>query len=311
MAPQRPSGRPITLFVPGPWSDAARCKGALGKTGGWSVEWIPNDGAFADAFRFGLYPREDLPKLATCPGAVIVEGTLDLPREADRLEQVGTALAEAGGLGIRIEESKAAWAFEPWLDLLRRRDPVALYRALVVTLVDRSGASVCGMHLFARPDAALAWPDPDEASRLLTSLCVYQLAEDPLLLAGHTFQPDHETERRSLERWPDDRYPASHCCHNPFGTWRLVPLHEKKRSIPELAQVPIPALVTLLLAAERQAGRPLARPEVEAIRDRAVCMSMSHADARALEVSRGYADLDPELAFEHWQIARNALAALE
>jgi hypothetical protein len=31
---------------------------------------------------------------------------------------------------------------------------------------------------------------------------------------------------------------------------------------------------------------------------------MTHADARALERSRGYADIDPELAWEQWTIVR-------
>lgn len=36
------------------------------------------------------------------------------------------------------------------------------------------------------------------------------------------------------------------------------------------------------------------------MRDKAACMAMDHADARKLEWSRGYADLEPELAWEQW-----------
>ena len=307
MDPERPEGQPITLFVPGPWTSAEPCLAALDGNGDWSVEWIANDGRFAEAFAFGAFPKNELRKLEECPGAVVVEGRLTLPRDAAALETAGAALASAGGLGIRVEQSKGAWAFEPWLELIREGTGRALFRALVVGLTEDGAASVCGMHLFARPDAHIEMQDVDEAHRLLGALCVYQLDEDPLLRSGHTFRPDEQTPRVMLERWPDARYPEGHPCHNPFGVWELGPPAKKPRQHGELAIVPVPSLVALLLAAERKAGRPLKRTEVESMRDQAACITMSHEMARSLEVSRGYADIDLELAWEQWQVARRAL----
>jgi hypothetical protein len=35
-------------------------------------------------------------------------------------------------------------------------------------------------------------------------------------------------------------------------------------------------------------------------------MMMPHADAKKLERSRGYADLEPELAWRQWQVLRES-----
>jgi len=41
---------------------------------------------------------------------------------------------------------------------------------------------------------------------------------------------------------------------------------------------------------------------------KAAVIAMKPRDARAMELQRGYADLDPELAWEQWQVARVGLA---
>jgi hypothetical protein len=66
----------------------------------------------------------------------------------------------------------------------------------------------------------------------------------------------------------------------------------------------IPALVVLLRASETSKGRQLDRDEVESIRDGGACVVMTARDAQVLERSRGYADLDPDLAWEQWQLVR-------
>ena len=58
--------------------------------------------------------------------------------------------------------------------------------------------------------------------------------------------------------------------------------------------------------------RQLARRgvNVEAIVAKSVAVAMSPRDALALEQSRGYADIEPELAWPQWQIVRRTLASL-
>ena len=80
---------------------------------------------------------------------------------------------------------------------------------------------------------------------------------------------------------------------------------------PELVPVFMPPLVALLLHAERDKKRPLTEAEVFEILDEATCVLMPVEDARALAERRGYADLDPNKAWEEWQRARVELAGPE
>jgi hypothetical protein len=155
------------------------------------------------------------------------------------------------------------------------------------------------------PDAWVEAP-PLEANRFLGEFNVYQLAEDPVLVSGDTFRPDLDTPRRRFERWPDDGYPPGHACHNPFGVWRLGAEGGEADSRSDLRPVFIPALVALLTAAEAEAGRHLRRDEVERVTSEGTCMMMTHAHAQQLERSRGYADLEPELAWRQWQVLRES-----
>lgn len=183
-------------------------------------------------------------------------------------------------------------------------NPWLLHRTAVTLLVDEGHVVSCGMQAFSLPDARVALDDEtsaDEAQRILSALNVYQVAEDPLLLSGQTFSPDADTPRRALQRWPDDGYPPEHWCHNPYGLWRLGRAGSRGAPPSELRYEFIPALIAVLTALERKAG-PLNRKQVEAARDAAACITMSHRDSQKLERSRGYADLDPELAWEQWQV---------
>jgi len=76
-----------------------------------------------------------------------------------------------------------------------------------------------------------------------------------------------------------------------------------------LVAMPIPPLVTLLHARERETGAPLTEAEVLSIRDNAVSMMVHVSTARNMARERGYDDIDPENAWVEWQLIRGALAA--
>lgn len=301
--------RRVTLFVPGPWGGAEACAGAVGVLAG-TLGWIANDGRFGAAFAQAQLPEAELAAIDRAPGAAIVEAELELPAECPALAAIGQALQRAGGLGVRVEQSQAASAIGPWVERLASQDVMARYRSLVVHAASPGEGVLytCGMHLFSRPDAQLALAaNPAVASQWLAVLNCFQLEEDPVLATGHTFSPDEVTPRRPLERWPDHRHPAVHACHNPFGLWHAGPPGVGQRQATKLAIVFMPALAALLQAQEEQAGTPLDRDEVARLTHQAACITMTHEDARALERKRGYADLDPELAWEQWSVLRAAL----
>lgn len=75
----------------------------------------------------------------------------------------------------------------------------------------------------------------------------------------------------------------------------------------QLVITPMPSLVSLLLRAEDEKGSPLTREEVQAIRNKCVCIVLRGSSVAAIADRRGYDDIDPEHAWEDWQIAREQL----
>lgn len=74
----------------------------------------------------------------------------------------------------------------------------------------------------------------------------------------------------------------------------------------DLIPVFIPALGTVLVAAEDRKGSPLSYDEVIRVRDRAACIMMTSVDAAKMVESRG-GDLDPENCWYDWQMLRREL----
>jgi hypothetical protein len=68
-----------------------------------------------------------------------------------------------------------------------------------------------------------------------------------------------------------------------------------------LVVVPIPPLVTLLVALEEQKGTALTQEEVLNARNGAVCMTMRRTMAWKMAEQRGYRDFDPENIWDEWQ----------
>lgn len=317
----RPERVRPTLFVPGrprsldDWRVELKRGGLTLEQGSLSgsgldspiaVEWVdnPRDGSFGQAFSFGTVPEPERSAIDAAPGALVLSLHVDLHTACVPIVTLVRVLARCGGLAVRIEESKLGFTIERWLELVGASD---FYRAAVVALCGEADATSCGMHAFSLPDASVAIDeetDAVEAQRLLDALNRFQIDEDPLLLNGHTFSPDAQSPKRVLRRWPDAGYPAGHACHNPFGIWRLGAAGSRAQPPGDLSLVFMPALVARLLHAEQQCGRPLTRAQVAEITESGQCVAMNHRDAQKFERQRGYADLDPELAWEQWQVYR-------
>jgi hypothetical protein len=272
------------------------------------MEWVENDGSFAKAFSSGTCSAAEQRAIGDAPGAWVLYVPVDLHRERAAVVRLIRVLAGCGALAVRVEESKLGYAVAQWLALVDSEDPWSLYRAVVMVLSGDGQAVTRGMRVFSLPDAQVALDeglDAEGANALLGSFNVYQLAEDPLLLSGQRFSPDASSPKRVLERWPDDVYPRDHVCNNPFGVWRLGPPGGAGRAPRALAVVPVPALVAVLGALEQRRGRPLTRADVEETAAAATSIAVEHLDARALERSRGYADIEPERAWEQWLVLRS------
>lgn len=83
---------------------------------------------------------------------------------------------------------------------------------------------------------------------------------------------------------------------------------EDKEELPDepLVIVHMPPLAVVLAWAEEQKRSPLTEEEVIAARDGAPAMALPASEAKAMEVARGFRDLDPDRAWEEWQAHRRA-----
>ena len=68
----------------------------------------------------------------------------------------------------------------------------------------------------------------------------------------------------------------------------------------------IPALIAVLVAKEREAGRELTRQEVESLRDGATAMRAPEEVAGDMTRERGYPDIDPENVWDEWLAYKTA-----
>lgn len=298
----------VTLFVPGTpssvraWNaaldDALRIERGLLRGSTARVEWVENDGAFGQAFSFGTVDDEAVRAIDAAPGALVLHWSTDLREGREDIVATIRTLKTAGALAVRLEQSKVGWDIATWLEIFRSRDARKWHRGAIAFLADKTGMQSCGMHAFSLPDVRIA--NEPGAQELASALDIYQLDEDPVIRSGETFAPDANTPRRLVERWPDTQYPPDHACHNPYGVWRLGPPGGTARSLGEMTLVFVPTLRAILGARTEK----LTKKQVEAIRDNGACIAMAPRDAQKLERERGYADLDPELAWEQWKLVR-------
>ena len=78
---------------------------------------------------------------------------------------------------------------------------------------------------------------------------------------------------------------------------------------PDLVAVFIPPLVKILYELESKKGSALTQIEVFDIAQNAMCIMLQRDRASKMAEKRGHDDIDPAHAWEHWQIARQQLAA--
>jgi hypothetical protein len=309
------------MLVPGPFRGAGDVVSALGRRG---IEARPREGGapgageirvdvvedskLADGFswgRRGRLPAEIVRRVGDHDRAALIEYGARLDENPKRVAALGRALQDAGGVAVRMEASGAASPWDMWIQQLESGEPHDVYASAVLLVGDRSVSFfTCGMHHFDLPDAEVTMSDAHEASAWLDSFCIYQLAEQPGLASGHTFRPDADAVRRAFDRWPDHRHHPDDGRHNPFGLWRFRQPGAAGPTGGDLVPAIIPSLVSLLLAGERSKGSPLTEREVEHLVAKSTATMLQARDVLALERARGYADIEPELAWEQWQIVR-------
>lgn len=309
------------LLVPGPWLVPEELIDVLAGAGfeatslherepaadGIGVDIIDDD-SLGRAFSHGNagpLPASLIATVAECDRAALLQVAMRFDDDPPRIARLARALRDAGGVAVRVESSGAASPWAPWIEHLESGLPTRLFACVVTVVDDGDTFFTCGMHAFGLPDAQVSDSDASSAIEWLESLCAFQIVERPVLASGHTYRPHSDTARRKIERWPDHRHHPDDGRYNPFGLWRMLDERDPGLQARELALTFMPSLAAVLLAAERAAGAPLSRTEVERIVAESHVMAVPLDVANKLELSRGYADIEPARAWEQWQIVRN------
>lgn len=312
------------LFVAGPWASTesfARALSARGLTGhhfddgpavkdGLRFEVVhePNPQAGFRRGRRGMLPEADLAKVAQCSHGAVLEVGRRLHDNTEATANLGQALIDADGVAVRVESSGLAAPLVSWVEDVASGHPIRLQDASTFMVADgEGGLYTSGMHAFDLPDGHMKHENLDVAADWLINLCAFQIDQDPTMVSGHTFCPSPQEEPRIVERWPDARHAPDDGRYNPYGVWRLQPRSQARIQAQATVPVIMPPLASLLRAAEDTAGRQLTQYEVHNMTNSAPAIAMEPSDAMKLERGRGWADIEPALAFEQWQILNGRL----
>jgi hypothetical protein len=78
----------------------------------------------------------------------------------------------------------------------------------------------------------------------------------------------------------------------------------KKEAAEPLVIVPMPSLLSILVALEDKKSEPLTESEVLKARDGAVSVALPLSVAQKVAKERGYEDIDPDRVWEEWKLYR-------
>jgi hypothetical protein len=144
----------LTLFIPGTAPTEAAWKTALAREGltlkgeklrgaevpfEVLVEHVPNDGHFGAVFALPTVGAALNEAIDIAPGALVLTIPVALHLQAGPVATLVEAIGRAGGLGVRIEQSKLGYPLPQWVELVKSADPLDRYRVAVLVLTDGSG----------------------------------------------------------------------------------------------------------------------------------------------------------------------------
>jgi hypothetical protein len=138
--------------------------------------------------------------------------------------QAAAAVIRAGGAGVFVDNSGAAYAADDWLRLADDPDDVDAFQAFVVTFANEKELWTIGMQVFGLRDGVVPRSGDDEADlHYLLSFLGYTLAPAAPIVDGDLAGDDMVPQFRVLKEGFSP-VPSGSPLHNPYGRWRLVPL---------------------------------------------------------------------------------------
>lgn len=236
----------IILCIPGPWGDRSVFVRAVAEAAMPSAEYVAagtmmTHGPSKAAFEFDFCDRDDEMTRAFASAGLVNQLGKDVIDRIDThrsvvyllsmtpqtketsvsIAKAAAHLIRAGGLGVKVETAGKAFSADQWLELTGG-DFVEIYGLMVLDSVsDGTTTYSCGMRNLGLWDSIVSGDEFQAAVKLLRGFNMYQVYENPELLAGQTFglEAGAPRYRLSVETQQPDR--DHNLFANPFGMWRL------------------------------------------------------------------------------------------
>ena len=156
---------------------------------------------------------------------IYISGETGNLEAAEQIARAGTAILDAGGIGLKIESAGKAFSKTCWSEYMANFDPEGhLYDMFVLdSIMDEDGTIYsCGMHNLGLKDTIVSDEEFENAIDLIRTFGYYQIVDKPEIRHNQTFKKGvgSPTFRITNELHPPN---AKHeLFHNPYGVWRLA-----------------------------------------------------------------------------------------
>jgi hypothetical protein len=231
----------ITFRIPGIWSDPGELferlppdyrltdKGMVLPDGSSIEAWpVPPDDQFSKVFlsvcRQPPTP-EELDTINRYTANIILVGEGGSGRLAHRMMRAATAILEAGGAGVFIDNSALSHGGSYWRHLTEDGSSDAISFAFVSIVQGKNSIKTTGMHVLGYPELELASDgDPAHKESLISVIRYISSGEKPVG-HGHLIV-DENGFSFCATRSASDRFRPGNPMHNPFGQLKLIPTKE-------------------------------------------------------------------------------------
>lgn len=188
----------------------------------------PPDSQFAQIFRSSCRqpPTEEelvtvnhytVNTFLTGPG-----GSMDAART---MMLAGSALIQAGGAGVFIDNSTVAHGGKKWLAMTEDGGPDALSFAFVAIVAGKADVWTMGMHVLGLRDVLMKKADLDKDDFDIIEVIRYLARNEKAIEDGHLLADlDGPRFRAFVQESPKDL--AGSPMHNPFGRLKLVSMRD-------------------------------------------------------------------------------------
>jgi len=140
---------------------------------------------------------------------------------AQAMMTAGSAIIQAGGAGVFIDNSALAHGGQDWLEMAEADDPDAISFAFVSIIASRYEIRTLGMQVLGMPEIVMTRTTDDETDSAIIEVIRYMCHSEKPIGDGHVLC-DLTGPTYSTKAITDDEFETESPMHNPWGRLRLI-----------------------------------------------------------------------------------------